>query len=39
MRVNTRSNYYALVYLSCHQMTAEMLWWASDYLEGQCCGN
>lgn len=27
-------NYYALVYLSCHQMTAEMLWWASDYLGG-----
>ena len=37
MVVNTHSNYYALVYLSCHQMTAEMLWWAADS-GGQCYG-
>jgi hypothetical protein len=32
------SNYQELVVLSCHQMTDEMLWWASDYLGGQCNG-
>ncbi len=34
---NIHCNYQELVVLSCHQMTDEMIWWASDYLGGQCC--